>query len=266
MTLIKDLFNIMEEIAPARYAAEWDNVGLQVGNPHDEARGIMVALDTSLAAVKETASKGFNLLITHHPFLFSPVKKIDLASPQGRIIREAIESGVTIFSAHTNLDSTKGGINDMLGELLDFTESSPMEPYEEDKSVGMGRIGSIKEERSLTELAVLIKKRFNVDRVKVLGNMNNKIRRIALCGGSGGSLINLAKNLGADLYVSGDISYHQARDAEDMNLSIIDLGHFSSEKIVVEGLAEILKKKLEANKIDLPVSGFCGEKEPFVLI
>lgn len=264
--LIKDLFSIMEEIAPARYAADWDNVGLQIGNPHDGARGIMVALDTSLAAVKEAASKGFNLLVTHHPFLFSPVKTIDFSTPQGKIIKEAIGSGLTVFSAHTNLDSTEGGINDMLGDLLGLTETSPMEPFEGNNSAGMGRVGSVKGEKNLGEFAALVKERFNVDSIKVLGNGDKKISRIALCGGSGGSLIRLASKLGAQLYISGDISYHQAREAEDMGLSIIDPGHFSSEKIVVEGLAKILREKLQIKKIDLPVAAFCGEKEPFVVV
>lgn len=266
MILVKDLFNIMEEIAPARYAAQWDNAGLQLGNPHDEVRGIMVALDTSLAAVREAASKKLNLLVTHHPFLFSPVKKIDLSTPQGKIIKETIDSGLTIFSAHTNLDSTNGGINDMLADLIDLIDTSPMEPYEGDMTVGMGRIGTLEEEKSLARVAELVKARFNVDNMKLLGDVKTKIRRIALCGGSGGSLVKLASKLGADLYISGDISYHQARDAEDMGLAVIDIGHFSSEKIVVEGLAEILREKIKSKKIDLPVVEFCGEKEPFVVI
>lgn len=266
MALIKDLFNIMDEIAPARYAAEWDNVGLQLGNPLDEGRGIMVALDTSLDAVTEAASKNLNLLVTHHPFLFSPTKRIDLSTEQGKIIKKAIETGITIFSAHTNLDSAKGGINDMLGSLLGLKATSPMDPFDEDPAAGMGRIGNISEEKSLGDLATLVKEQFNVESIRVVGDMERKVSRIALCGGSGGSLIGLAAKLGAHLYISGDINYHQARDAEDKKLSLIDVGHFSSEKIVVEGLTKILKGKLKIKKINIPVEEYCGEKEPFFVI
>ena len=107
MTKLKDIFSIMEEIAPPRYASDWDSVGLQAGDPLAEAKGVMIALDPSVEAVNETAAKGLNLLITHHHLLFSEIKSIDLSKPIGRIIKAAIKLDVAIFSAHTNLDSCR---------------------------------------------------------------------------------------------------------------------------------------------------------------
>jgi len=268
MPKIKDIFGIVNELAPSEYAEEWDSVGLQVGDPESEVTGIMVALDSSLEALKEMSDKDMNLLITHHPLLFSSIKSIDSNFPLGNIIKSAILRGITIFSAHTNLDSTGGGINDTLAAMLGIISLSPIEPVDNDANshAGSGRIGRLSQETALEDLVPMIKEKLGAPYLRVCGDMKRVISGVALCGGSGGSLIGKATELGADLFISGDISYHQARQAEDIGICIIDAGHFSSEKAAIGGIVELIKIKLAERGIDIQVEEFKGEKEPFAVI
>ena len=268
MTKLKDIFSIMEEIAPACYASEWDSVGLQTGDPFAEAKGIMIALDPSVEAINEAAAKGLNLLITHHPLLFSEIKSIDLSKPIGKIIKAAIKLDVAIFSAHTNLDATRGGVSDMLADTLGIKDLSPLQATKsaDDDLVGIGRIGSFTNKPSLSDVVDNVKKQLNLDKVRVVGDMDKVIERVALCGGSGGSLIDDASQMKADLYISGDINYHRAKDAQELGLAIIDIGHFSSEKCLIDGLAKKLKESIKPEQGAIPILSFGKEKEPFTIL
>ena len=268
MTILKDIFSIMEEIAPPRYASDWDSVGLQCGDPFSEAKGIMIALDPSVDAVNEAAGMGLNLLITHHPLLFSEIKSIDLSKPIGTIIKAAIKLDVAIFSAHTNLDAARGGVSDMLAHQLDIKDLSPLKKAkdEDDDLVGIGRIGRFTDSPSLSDVVDRLKMRLALDKVRVTGDMDKVIERVALCGGSGGSLIEDASQMKADLYITGDINYHRAKDAQDLGLALIDIGHFSSEKCLIEGLAKKLEEKIRPEQGAIPILAFGREREPFTIL
>ena len=268
MPKVKEIFTIMNEIAPPSLAEEWDSIGLQVGDPENKATGIMVALDASLGALCKAFDAGLNVLITHHPLLFKGISSINLSTYPGNIIKEAVRKEINIFSAHTNLDSASGGINDILADLLGLTESSPLIPSNsaENATTGIGRIGLLDKEKSLKEVASIVKEKLGLDKVKVLGDISRNILRISLCGGSGGSLISMAAEKGSDLFISGDISYHQAREAEELGIALIDAGHFSSERIGVTSLVKRIGRELGEKGITIPVEGFKGEEEPFALI
>ncbi|MBE9536141.1 MAG: Nif3-like dinuclear metal center hexameric protein [Proteobacteria bacterium] len=268
MPKIKDLFDIMEEIAPQGLAEEWDNCGLQIGNPANETTGVLIALDPSLEAVKTAASKGSNLLITHHPLFFSNVTRLDLTSPEGKVIEEAVRSGISLFAAHTNLDSASGGINDILASLFNLTNSTPIAPsaMDGDKKSGMGRIGDLPEALTVRDTALLVKQCLKTQTVRIAGNRTREVKRVALCSGSGGTLLKKAAKLGADIFISGDIRYHQAKDAEDIGMALIDAGHFASEKIVTAKLADKLQQILNKKGFNIPVESYDGEKEPFTII
>jgi dinuclear metal center YbgI/SA1388 family protein len=268
MPKIKDLFDIMEKIAPQGLAEEWDNCGLQIGNPENEATGLLIALDPSLEAVRTAASKGFNLLITHHPLFFSNVSRLDLTSPDGKIVEAAVRSDISLFAAHTNLDSASGGINDILASLFDLKNSTPIEPSSMagDKDSGMGRIGDLPEAMTVRDMALLVKERLKTPTLRIAGNTTSKVKRVALCSGSGGTLLKKAAKLGADIFISGDIRYHQAKDAEDIGMVLIDAGHFASEKIVTAKLADKLRGILDKKGLKIPIESYDGEKEPFTII
>lgn len=263
MAILKDIFEIMEDMAPILLAEEWDNVGLQVGNPDDEARGVMVALDPSPEAVEEASGLGCNLLLTHHPLFISGITYIDTGSCLGGTIKSAIEKGVTIFAAHTNLDSAKGGINDILSDILDIEDAVPIESHSEMQSGGLGRIGALPGKTLLKDMVNTVKEKLGAETIRVLGDMDREVERVALCGGSGGNLIEPASKMGADLFISGDIRYHQARRAQELGIAVIDAGHFSTEKIATGVLAGNLEEKLARRGINVPVREFRREKEPF---
>ncbi len=266
MAAIKTAFDIIEEIAPSELAEEWDNIGLQIGAPGDELKGVMVALDATPEVVGSAAERGFNLLVTHHPLFFSGVKSIDTNAGMGKTVKAAILGGVTIFSAHTNLDSARGGINDMLAEMIGLKNTEPLMPADSDKTAGLGRVGELEKTMRLDEVAQKLRERLNTPSLRMAGNMEDKIKRVALCSGSGGSMIDEAARHRADLFITGDIKYHDARQAEETGMSLIDAGHFATERIVVEQLSHLLKKRLSEKGIDIPVEGFQGEREPFTVI
>lgn len=268
MPKIKDLFDIMEELAPQSLAEEWDNSGLQIGNSDNEARGVLIALDPSLEALKTASSKKLNLLITHHPLFFSDIKKIDLKSPNGKIVEMAIKADISIFAAHTNLDSASGGINDILASLFKLKNSTPIElpACGVDNEAGIGRIGDLAEAATVRDMALFVKDQLKTSSLRFIGDRGQKIKRVALCSGSGGGLLKKAAKLGADIFISGDIRYHQAKDAEDLGIAVIDAGHFASEKVVTANLAVTLRKILDKKGFNIPVESYDGEKEPFITI
>lgn len=265
MVKLSDIFNIMEEIAPMSLAESWDNIGLQIGNPEEELQGVMLALDASIEAVEDAANSGFNLLLTHHPLFFSPLSSININSPSGKLIEASIKKSVSIFSSHTNLDSVSGGVSDMLADLLELGNREPIEPANA-SGEGLGRMGTLSKALSIEEIVTILKKKLSAKNVGVIGDTNMRVNKVALCGGSGGSLIGAASRLGADLFISGDIKYHQAREAEELALPVIDVGHFSSEKIAIDGLKNILKAKLKKRGIKVPLKIFEKEKEPFIIL
>jgi putative NIF3 family GTP cyclohydrolase 1 type 2 len=156
----------------------------------------------------------------------------------------------------------------MLADVIGIDDTVPIEPLAGDgrSSEGLGRMGTLKEAKPLGEIVTSVKEKLGIDAVRVLGDLDRNIKRIATCGGSGGSLIGEAEKFGSDLLITGDIRYHQAREAEDLGISLIDAGHFSSEKIVVGGLAKLLRSKLEEKGMDILVREYDREEEPFKIL
>lgn len=268
MHKIGEIFDIFNALAHPALAEDWDNAGLQIGDAQERATGIMVALDPSPEAVEEASAKGLNILFTHHPIFLTPLRSIDLGSFTGKILKAAVEKNVALFAAHTNLDSAKEGINDQLAKIIGLREVYPIAPAKasEGKTAGLGRIGAPDRTRTVKEIVQIVKQGLNIDYVRVSGDPERKIRKAAVCGGSGGSLLHEASLMGAELFISGDIRYHQAREAEALGMAVIDAGHFPTEKAALGGIAETIRKKLEEAGIGLPVEEFEGERDPLTTI
>jgi len=265
MIRLQNIFDLLEEMAPSSLAEEWDTVGLQIGNADLAAKGVIVALDPSLNAIEATAEEGFNLLLTHHPLFFGNINSIDMATAFGKSIKAAVDHNVTIFSAHTNLDSARGGLNDMLADILRIYNSLPLKPLRRSAlgNAGLGRIGEMRDAVRLEEVASSVKERLGLNAIRVMGNYDAELRTVAICAGSGGDLLEDAFNYGADLYMTGDIKYHHARKAEELGIALIDFGHFSSEKRAMKSFAHRIGQELRAMDIRIPVKEFCEEHEPF---
>ncbi len=245
----RDIMWLMEDLAPTSYAEEWDNPGLNVGDPDAEISKILIALDATEAVIDEAVEKGANLIITHHPLLFNAIKKINYDKPDGRKIMKLIKNNIGQFAAHTNLDIAKGGTNDRLADIIGLKDVKPLIAGP-DEGTGMGRYGVIDEDITMGMLAVRIKEALDLDAVRVTGNMSRKVKKIGLCTGSGAEFISEAARLKCDVFVTSDVKYPAAMEALESGISVIDATHYATENIIVPVLAAYLKKKLENRGID----------------
>ncbi|HEY5514500.1 MAG TPA: Nif3-like dinuclear metal center hexameric protein [Geomonas sp.] len=364
---VSDIVGITNKIAPSHLAESWDNVGLQLGDPSSPVSRIMVALDPGSPAIEAAVEAGCNLLITHHPFIFTPLKKISAADETGRLAIHALKNDLAVISLHTNYDIAQGGVNDLLAGRLGVQGALPLRvtgadqylklvlfvpkgfeerllealspfqapignyrdcsfqgdgigrftpvsgaqpfvgevglrqvqqesrlellipkerlsaavaalkgahPYEEPAfdvyqllnqggTRGLGRIGSLPEATTAAEFALLVKQALGASGVRLVGEPGRRVKKVALCGGSGASLFHEAARKGADLLVTGDVKYHEAREAEALGIAVLDAGHFATELPMVRGLADALERALAVQKFEVEVLAYQGEREPF---
>ncbi|MGD8764226.1 MAG: Nif3-like dinuclear metal center hexameric protein [Desulfobacteraceae bacterium] len=277
---VSDIVQVMEIIAPTHLAEEWDNVGLQIGDHHWPVKTLAVALDPSLQTVEESHNKNADMLITHHPLLFRPLTAIHFHTPIGSIIQRAVQYQMAIFAAHTNLDKTEDGLNDLFARRIGLQNlkvlqiSSVSEDTRQtvnttlglERVQGIGRVGDVKQAVELQSLAANIKKELNLQKVKFAGKPDLVITKAAVCTGSGSEVLKSFFASGAQVYISGDLKYHDARDIEAAGLGIIDIGHFASEHIVVAELAKRLETILVQRRLEVDVFACEIEEDPFVMI
>ena len=238
---IRDILDRLENIAPTVLAETWDNPGLQVGSYSQEITKVFLSLDPTLKALNSAKRRNAQLLFTHHPLIFKPLSRLDINTYPGDVIAEALTSGICVIAAHTNLDMAKGGINDILADLLELETVEVLEEKDEVEGAGLGRIGDLPAAVRLSVLVEKVKRVFGAEQVKVVGREDEQIRRLAVVGGSGGSMISLASKKGADLLVTGDIGHHHASEAECLGIALIDAGHFHTEKTAFGAFAERLR-------------------------
>jgi dinuclear metal center YbgI/SA1388 family protein len=259
---VKDIFETLDKIAPFCAAQEWDNSGLQVGTFSQEIRKILISLDPTLEALKEASRRQAELLLTHHPLIFGPLSCIDGDLYPGSVITEAVKKNISILAAHTNLDVALGGINDMLTDLFELQEVKILETGTGQEENGLGRLGNLVKPLLLSEVVGRTKQVLNVQEVGVVGPGDLKIKRIAVVGGSGGGMVALAAQKGADLLITGDISHHEARQAADMGLALLDGGHFSTEKAAIRLFAERFSVRLKEEGWQVLIESYQTEEAP----
>lgn len=248
MTACSEIMQFMEKTAPIELAEEWDNVGLLVGSRESIVKKIMVSLDITAASVKEAASKKADMIITHHPVIFKGLKSLTQDDAKGRLLYELVRNGISVYSAHTNLDFAESGVNDCLAEILGLKEFETL-------GKGPGKIGFLPEEKTLDEYIGIVKNVLEVPFVRVTGRAGEGVHKAAVFSGSFDDDLEALLKSEADVLVTGDLKYHSALDAAEAGLCIIDAGHFNTEKIILP----ILAASLASNFPDIEV--FCSEKE-----
>ncbi|WP_297488710.1 Nif3-like dinuclear metal center hexameric protein [uncultured Cetobacterium sp.] len=245
---LSKIINCLEEKFPKNYSEEWDNVGLQVGRRSSEINKILLSLDLTEKVIKEAITENVQLIITHHPMIFKPLKAVTGDSTLGKKILSLIENNIAVYSMHTNLDSGKFGLNDYLGEnILGFEKGEILDKKEIDgEEIGIGRLYKLNSSITIDQLILEIKEKLNIEKVSlVLSKENLLIKKVALISGSGASYWRKAKKLGADILITGDVKYHEALDAKEENFSLIDIGHFESEQMFGKILENILKENFD---------------------
>ncbi|NLV24588.1 MAG: Nif3-like dinuclear metal center hexameric protein [Deltaproteobacteria bacterium] len=365
--LVQDLAGLLNKLYPSRLAEEWDNVGLQIGDPTAAVKKVLVALDPTETSVETAAKNDCQLLITHHPLIFHPLKRILTGDEPGKTIYAAITKGIAVLCAHTNVDRAAAGMNRWLAERLALSQLCVLEetaggllklavyvpaeyeeavaealfdagaghigaydrcsfrshgegtfrpgagtspfrgqqgkdergaevrletilprelsqkairrmlrahPYEEvaydlypleniRNDVGLGCIGRLPEPLTLEGFALKIKELLGIGSLRVVGPGELRIEKVAVCGGSGISLLGEARRKGADVLVTGDIKYHEARSAEEKGIALIDAGHFHTEKIFIHHLVHRLRQEAAEEGWPIALVEMKGEKDPF---
>jgi dinuclear metal center YbgI/SA1388 family protein len=265
MASLSALIRIIETIAPPSLAEAWDNVGLQLGDPAAEVTSIWVALDPSPEVIEAACRSGIDLLITHHPLFFRALQKIDLRTPVGKIVERALRNGLAIFAVHTNLDAATAGLNDILARRLGLKRITALVKSDGQTPIvhGIGRVGALPRTLSLKALALDVKKKLGVEAVRITGNPALRVRRVALCTGSGGSMMPHFLASGAEAFVTGDVRYHEAREIEAEGLGLIDAGHFHSERLIKDEWVRTLKTAFTRRRVAVRVEACPLEKDPF---
>lgn len=262
---VGDVVGLIEDLAPRHLAETWDHVGLQLGNLATPLRGVALALDVDLSTVRFAIRENCNLLVTHHPLFFKPFFELLEDDARTPILKEALTKGLAIYSAHTNLDSAPGGLNDLFAHRIGLRDLESLKPHPGQPWAGLGRIGHLCEPVPLRAFCVSVKESLGAQFVRIVGDPTRKIERVAVCTGSGRDFIPLARSRGADCYVTADLHYHDAQWARDHGLALLDPGHFAMENLVVESLASRLEGSLAQRGWDVPIRGFREGVDPFML-
>lgn len=245
------ILECLEQLAPVAYACEWDNVGLLAGTRNKDVKTIYIALEADDAAVEGAVRVGADLLITHHPLLFKPLKRVNDEDFISRRILKLIQNNISYYAMHTNFDVAPNCMADLAAGHLELTECSVLEPVvvREGVTYGIGKVGMLKKEMSLKELGELVKKVFQIPFLTIYGlkEVRGMVSRIAVCPGSGGSLIKSALNAGAEVLITGDIGHHEGIDAAAEHMAIIDAGHYGLEYMFVDFIETYLTWELGAD-------------------
>lgn len=366
---IQDLVGLVHKLYAPELAEDWDNVGLQVGDPGAPLERVMVALDPCLSAAQAARDAGAQALVTHHPLLFHPIKRLTPEDAVGQVLWTAVRDGLAIISAHTNLDNAVAGLNSWLAARLGVQQSVPLQPVDGDylklivfipaghekglaealfsagaghigaydqcsfrthgegtfrpgqgttpflgeigqteqadevrfetivpkcklarvlekmhkthpyqevaydlvplqnqvTGAGLGRIGRLDQATTLDAFADNVKSGLGCRHLRLIGAGSRPVHKIALCGGSGAGLLQTAHRQGADVLVTGDVKYHDARQAEELGIALIDAGHFATERLMIEQVADSLREAARQRHWEIVFEAYTGEHDPFRL-
>ena len=250
MLKVKDIIRELERLAPPSLAEPWDNVGLMVGDKEQRVTTVFVCLDVTSDNVKRAIDCGADLIVSHHPLLFSPVGRIVEQDITGSILRNLIRHDISVYSAHTNLDHAQGGMNDVLAKRLDLTEIRSFTPEEATDAFGkpvdaIGRVGVLPMPMEMEDFVEFVRHTLSCHSIRYVGSPDDAVSKVAVCSGSGGDGIYTAYRSGADVYVTSDVKHHEAQLAFELGINLIDAGHFETENTICSFMTEFLESRFD---------------------
>lgn len=262
----RELIEILEALAPLSMACEWDNPGLLAGRSDKEVRTVFLAVDATESVVDDAINCGADLIITHHPLIFKPLKKVNDEDFISRRILKMIRSDISCYAMHTNFDAAPGCMGHLAGERMRLRDTRVLEVMgrtADDREYGIGIFGAMERPMTLRETAEAVKAAYGLPFVTVFKNPGDTesegqenrsnreagrpgriYRTAAICPGSGGSTLQEALRRGADVYITGDIGHHQGIDAVANGMAVIDAGHYGIEHIFTEFMEQFLREML----------------------
>ena len=243
MTTLNQICEYLESFAPTQLAEDWDNVGLLVGDRSTTVNNVMTCLTITPESAAEAIEQNANLIVTHHPLPFRPIKKLTTDSTPTKMLLQLIQHDVAIYSPHTAFDSANDGINQSVCELIGLEATKPLVPRtEEPRDLGAGRQGALANKMALAEFIELLKQKFDVNQIRFVGDDSQIISSVASACGSGGSFIASAVKANCDALITGEADFHSCLEASAQKVALILLGHYVSERFAIEMLA----KRMEA--------------------
>ena len=237
---VREITSVIEAFAPLSLQESYDNSGLIVGRYDDEVSKILLAVDVTEEVIDEAVEQGCDMIITHHPIIFQPVKRFNSASPAERCVEQAIRRGIVLYAAHTNLDSTPQGMSWRVAQILGLKNVEVMQATSSD-GAGFGVVGELNEATPSLDFMRQVMEKFGVKALRHSDIVKPEVKRVAICTGSGGSLIDVARASGADIYLTADLKYNDFMRHEN-SIILADMGHFESEYCAIELLFDILSK------------------------
>ena len=252
-----EIMAALERTAPLRLQEEGDNSGLQVGFPEAEVSAVLVCLDITEAVIEEAAAKGCQLVLSHHPLIYRPLRQVSDATYQQRCVAKALSASVALYSAHTCLDKAPGGVNHKMAELIGLQDLRWLAP-DEGEEAGFGLVGELPVPEKDVDFLVRVKRTFRVKALRHSIPDERLVRRVAVCGGSGNSFLQEAIRAGVDCYVTGEFRYHDYFDNQGVLLA--ELGHYQSEQFTQDLLLDLLRKEfpsLHVEKTELDTNPIC---------
>ena len=257
MPTVDDVCQFLQNFAPLELAEDWDNVGLLVGDRCAQVNQIMTCLTMTPASVAEAVRDHADLVVVHHPLPFRPLSQLTSDTNTGRMLLDLIAANVAVYSPHTAFDSAAAGINQYLAQGLELQQMAPLVPTEQvaDADVGAGRCGMCLPATTLGAVVERVKSFLKLPAVRVVGDDDRPVRRVAVACGSGGALLEAAARQDCDCFVTGETSFHTCLEAEAQKISLVLTGHFASERFAVEMLA------VELESIFSPVQVWASRDE-----
>lgn len=250
MITVGDIASTIESFAPCKLQEAYDNAGLQVGDPTVQVGGVLLCLDVNEAVLREAKQRRCNMVISHHPLLFGGMKQITPCSERGRIVMEAIKEGISLYAAHTNLDRTWEGVSYEIARILGLKDVTVLCPDPADPLKGLGIVGMTDPTPALSFLRK-VKETFNVKCLRYSQTFPKlTLRKVAVCGGAGASLIRNAIDHGADVMLTGDLKYHDYTSYSGQIL-LADIGHYESELCSKKIFARILRERFPDLTVNL---------------
>ncbi len=256
MISLDKICDFLNQFAPLELAEDWDNVGLLVGDRSAEVSRIMTCLTVTPESVEEAIAGQADLIVTHHPLPFQPIRKLTNESTPTKLLLELIRAGIAIYSPHTGFDSSKSGINQMICQRIGLQDIKPLVPAAAGASdLGSGRFGRMD---SVTELASFmdnLKQQFAIEHLQYVGDLKATVSVVASACGSGGSFLDAAVLVGCNTFLTGEANFHTCLEAKARNISLILLGHYSSERFAIEVLSDVIQSQFSDLKV------WCSAKE-----
>lgn len=253
-----DVSTAIENIAPAGLQEAWDNCGIMIGFKDASVKKILTCLEINEAILDEAKELDVNMIITHHPLIFGGIKSLCTCNYKDRIIMELIRSGINVYSCHTPFDKVKGGNNDVIAEKLGLVSvknlngadvPSAAKMMERMDEADIGRIGEFRKPMLLKDVIKLVADNLGLSmrQIRVTGNLNTEISKVGMCTGAGSDLMGMAAGQGCQLFITGDVKYHEAQTALEEGICVIDAGHYGTEKFFGEEMKMKLQKELGKN-------------------